>query len=176
MNNLFTARAIGCILALIVFSSCSYSLAKKPLYRDYLHKPLTLKYDTELFEVSKGYWTFWGHGKALKPGELYVLAETPSTPPGEIIREKYYNKFMVKSGTALTINKIYSFYGDSWHEVRVLGTIYVEDLGKNIPFYYVWPMSPKYPQVLLRAAWEDESVPGERFIGLPENRINFENR
>ncbi len=166
-------RFVFCTLLVIVFSSCSFNLAQKPIYGDYMNKPLAITHNMELYSWKTGVYTFWGHGRALKPGELYGLSEINGAGDPAFSAKDYYEKVPVKAGAVLRIHKIYSFYGDGWYEVRVLGEIYVESIGKRVPFVYFWP---KKGDILLRAAWEDESVPAERYIGAPENRINFENR
>ena len=68
---------------------------------------------------------------------------------------------VVKAGAPLTISRIYSFCTDGGYELRVFGKIHVDALGKDVPFFYTWPVEINYEATSELEHWQRKPAPWE---------------
>jgi len=154
-------KSIGCVLLVCTLSACSHTLTHAKPYSAYVQRPLTLQRDMDLNDSKRGVMTFWSQGNHLKSGTLFFMTETSGERGGGYSVQDYYATVVVKAGAPLTISRIYSFNTDGGYELRVYGKIYAEALGKDVPFFYEWPVDVNYQGVSEAEHYKPRPAPWE---------------
>lgn len=164
---------------ILLVSGCSASLNNKRPFRQYIGEELTLQRPAYVYFQREimDYNPITGP-RLVERGKLYLLSEkspeeraysyvTLDREGARVEQRVDYAKdvaYLAEVGTPLKVSRVTLRIFGSGPSIYARGEIYDEKEKAYLPFEYMWPM--KDNEVILHAAWENETVAEERFVGF----------